>query len=168
MERTDNGCPLCQTPAGYRTVTRIGIAELVRGRMLKTKVASMSKMCDYCDDAPCIAGCAVRAIMKRYDGLVIINPEKCTGCKVCAPACPHNANDPKKEEVNISATCTLKDSQAEEKFTTKTDGHGDFWFHGLAANRTYTLTIKTGKVTKTIDGIYTDKDRSFGDIPIEL
>jgi ferredoxin len=31
------------------------------------------------------------AIYKRDDGLIIIDPEKCTGCKLCVDTCPYGA-----------------------------------------------------------------------------
>ena len=39
-------------------------------------------LCNHCDEAACIEACKVEgALYKREDGLVIIDPEKCTGCK---------------------------------------------------------------------------------------
>jgi len=83
----------------------VGITELVRGQVPKVKVSYIPKMCHHCDDAPCIEQCSVDAIYKRDDGLVIIDPEKCTGCKLCADTCPHNSiffND----DLNIAQKCT--------------------------------------------------------------
>jgi hypothetical protein len=75
--------------------------------------------------------------------------------------------DPKEEEVIIGAKCTIKDANSKDTFTAETDEYGDFWFNDLKDNRTYNLTIKKGKATKTIEGIYTDKDLSLGDIAVE-
>ena len=83
----------------------IGITELVRGQVPKVKVTYLPKMCHHCDDAPCIAECKFDAIYKRDDGLVIIDPEKCTGCKLCADTCPHNAIF-FNENLNIAQKCT--------------------------------------------------------------
>jgi Fe-S-cluster-containing dehydrogenase component len=83
----------------------IGITERVRGQVPKVKVSYIPKLCHHCDDAPCMEACTVDAIYKRDDGLVIIDPEKCTGCKLCEDACPHDAiffND----NLNIAQKCT--------------------------------------------------------------
>ncbi len=229
----------------------IGITEQVRGQVPKVKVSYIPKMCHHCDDAPCIASCKVEAIYKRDDGIVIIDPDKCTGCKLCADACPHTAiffneqlniaqkctgcshlrdndpdewpvprcvdqcptdalrfgeeaefadfikdaellnpeagtksrvyykhlprkfvagtlYDPKEKEVIIGAVCTLKDNQSDETFTARTDNFGDFWFNGLKDDRTFTLTLKKGKKSKTVKNISTTIDLSLGDIPMNL
>ena len=83
----------------------IGITELVRGQVPKVKVTYIPKMCHHCDDAPCMADCKPEAIYKRDDGLVIIDPEKCTGCKLCKDACPHDAIF-FNEHLNIAQKCT--------------------------------------------------------------
>ena len=70
----------------------IGIEETVRGSVPKVMVSYLPKMCMHCEDAPCMNECKVEgAIYKRDDGLVIIDPEKCTGCKLCVDTCPYGA-----------------------------------------------------------------------------
>jgi len=49
-------------------------------------------LCMHCNDAPCLATCPVDGVIyRRKDGLVIIDPEKCTGCQACVDACPTQA-----------------------------------------------------------------------------
>ena len=45
------------------------------------------------------------AIYKRDDGLVIIDPEKCTGCQACVDACPYDAIF-FNESLNLAQKCT--------------------------------------------------------------
>ena len=46
----------------------------------------------HCENAPCIEYCPIEgAIYRRDDGLVIIDPEKCTGCRECVDRCPYRA-----------------------------------------------------------------------------
>ena len=60
----------------------------------------------HCDDAPCIKSCPVEgALYKRYDGLVIIDPEKCNACKNCIDVCPYGTIF-FNEELNIAQKCT--------------------------------------------------------------
>lgn len=63
--------------------------EIVRGTVPKVKVAYVPTLCMHCDDAPCIPVCALQAIKKREDGLVLIDPALCNGCKLCLDACPY-------------------------------------------------------------------------------
>jgi tetrathionate reductase subunit B len=95
----------------------IGISEQVRGQVPKVKVSYIPRLCHHCDDAPCMAACKVEAIYKRDDGIVIIDPEKCTGCKLCKDACPHDEIF-FNEHLNIAQKCTgcshLRDNDPDE------------------------------------------------------
>ncbi len=48
-------------------------------------------VCRHCDDAPCAEVCPEEAITKRQDGIVILDQEKCSGCRLCIDECPHFA-----------------------------------------------------------------------------
>lgn len=45
-------------------------------------------MCMQCEDPSCMKVCPVGAISKNEVGAVVINEEKCIGCKMCISACP--------------------------------------------------------------------------------
>lgn len=63
-----------------------------RGKCPHVKVTHVFVPCQHCQDAPCIAACPVEGgIYERDDGLVIIDPKKCTGCQLCIDACPYGA-----------------------------------------------------------------------------
>jgi tetrathionate reductase subunit B len=47
--------------------------------------------CRHCPDAPCREACPSGAIHKRPDGIVLIEKAECTGCRLCADACPYDA-----------------------------------------------------------------------------
>ena len=83
----------------------IGITEQIRGQVPKVKMTYIPKLCNHCDDAPCIEQCAYDAIKKRDDGLVLIHPDKCTGCKLCKDTCPHDAIY-FNENLNLAQKCT--------------------------------------------------------------
>lgn len=67
------------------------VIEKERGTYPKVRVSYIPTLCNHCDDAPCIPACPAKAIYKRQDGLVIIDPGKCTGCRNCLYACPYEA-----------------------------------------------------------------------------
>lgn len=80
--------------------------EKVRGTVPKVKVSYRPHLCMHCDNAPCMTSCPVDgAIYKRDDGLVIVNTEKCTGCRNCIDACPYGVIY-FNEDLNLAQKCT--------------------------------------------------------------
>ena len=47
-------------------------------------------VCQHCKDAPCVKVCPTGATYQTEDGQVLVNKEKCIGCKMCANACPYD------------------------------------------------------------------------------
>ncbi|MCX6560851.1 MAG: dimethylsulfoxide reductase subunit B [Candidatus Aminicenantes bacterium] len=54
-------------------------------------VYNLSIACNHCEKPLCLDGCPARAIAKREDGIVVIDPAKCLGCRYCEWACPYGA-----------------------------------------------------------------------------
>jgi Fe-S-cluster-containing dehydrogenase component len=75
------------------------------GTVPKVRVNYTPTLCGHCERPACRDACEYDAIYVRDDGLVIIDPEKCRGCRKCAEACVYGAvyyND----ELKISQKCT--------------------------------------------------------------
>ncbi|MDB5866141.1 MAG: 4Fe-4S ferredoxin iron-sulfur binding domain protein, partial [Betaproteobacteria bacterium] len=65
------------------------------------------KSCLHCEDPPCVPVCPTGASFKREsDGLVLVDYDKCIGCKYCAWACPYGVRE-LDEERKVMSKCTL-------------------------------------------------------------
>ena len=82
------------------------VTDIVQGTVPKVRVRYMHDICQHCDEAPCITACKTKAIYKREDGIVIIDPEKCTGNRNCLDACPYGVIY-FNTDLNIAQKCTF-------------------------------------------------------------
>ena len=64
------------------------------GEFPNTETVHFPKSCLHCEDPPCVPVCPTGASYKRAeDGIVLVDPETCIGCKLCSWACPYGARE---------------------------------------------------------------------------
>lgn len=65
------------------------------------------KSCLHCEYPDCVTVCPTGASFKRSeDGIVLVDEDKCIGCKLCSWACPYGARE-FDEDVGVMKKCTL-------------------------------------------------------------
>ena len=72
-----------------------------------SRTVHFPKSCLHCEDAACVTVCPTGASYKREeDGIVLVNPDTCIGCKLCSWACPYGAREYDYDD-GVMKKCTL-------------------------------------------------------------
>ncbi len=89
------GCNTCVVVCKMRNGTPKGI---FWNRVLEEEVGTFPVArrifwpvrCMQCEDPACVEACPTGASYKREDNLVLIDADKCVGCKACILSCPYD------------------------------------------------------------------------------
>jgi len=99
-----SGCKACQAACKDRHGLAVGVLwrrvyEVAGGSWRRDGEAwrtdafafNLSLSCNHCAEPVCVEVCPTGAIARGADGLVLIDRERCLGCRYCAWACPYGA-----------------------------------------------------------------------------
>jgi len=71
---------------------RSWVKKICKGRYPDTSFHFLPRLCNQCEDAPCLNLCPTGATYRTAkDGVVHVNRDVCIGCHVCIDACPYGA-----------------------------------------------------------------------------
>ena len=77
------------------------------GEYPNTETVHFPKSCLHCEEPPCVPVCPTGASYKREDnGVVLVDYDKCIGCKYCSWACPYGVRE-LDEMQKVMKKCTL-------------------------------------------------------------
>lgn len=99
-ERNDNKIDVDSPNGGMD-----GFPELIDKSNIK-KSFFVPKICNHCEHPPCVQVCPVGATYKTKDGVVLVDPSYCIGCRYCIQACPYGARFLHPEK-RVAEKCTL-------------------------------------------------------------
>jgi tetrathionate reductase subunit B len=73
-------------------VFRSWVMQIIKGKYPQVKNHLLPRLCNNCEDAPCLNDCPTGATYRTpEDGVVHVDREKCVGCHTCVLACPYNS-----------------------------------------------------------------------------
>jgi|TARA_B110000444_G_scaffold207982_1_gene202191 Fe-S-cluster-containing dehydrogenase component len=73
----------------------------------QSRTVHFPRSCLHCEEPACVTVCPTGASYKREeDGIVLVNPDTCIGCKLCSWACPYGAREYDQTD-GVMKKCTL-------------------------------------------------------------
>lgn len=72
-----------------------------RGKYPTSRKLIYPVLCNHCTEASCVEACPTGATYQRQDGIVLVDYDKCVGCRACLVACPYQQRtyyDQKKKD----------------------------------------------------------------------
>lgn len=94
--RRCTGCGACAVACKAEHDIPLGVWRLWlkvedKGRYPHVRRAVLPRLCNHCENPPCVRNCPTQATYKHESGFVLQRYNRCIGCKTCMVACPYNA-----------------------------------------------------------------------------
>jgi Fe-S-cluster-containing dehydrogenase component len=90
------GCHSCTVACKVENSTHPGVfwnrvEDVEAGKYPSVRRLLLPRACMHCQDSPCVDVCPTGASYQHNDGIVLVDYDKCIGCKACMAACPYQA-----------------------------------------------------------------------------
>ena len=87
------GCGYCTQACNAHNDVAPGMEwnEVLEAGRVGDHIVYVPRPCMHCEKAPCVEVCPVKASYYRADGIVMMNYDRCIGCRYCQIACPYEA-----------------------------------------------------------------------------
>lgn len=106
------GCHSCSVACKAENDVPLGVFRswvkvVLKGRYPNVSKAFLPSLCNNCEDPICLKNCPVEATYQREDGIVMVDPHRCIGCKYCMASCPYDVRyvNPLKRIVQKCTFC---------------------------------------------------------------
>jgi tetrathionate reductase subunit B len=103
------GCHTCSVACKMENAVPLGVwrswvKQVEKGRFPYVRKTYLPMLCNNCENPICVTVCPVKASYRRKDGIVLVDPHRCIGCRYCMAVCPYDARyvNPR---VNIVEKC---------------------------------------------------------------
>jgi molybdopterin-containing oxidoreductase family iron-sulfur binding subunit len=88
------GCHACSIACKIENGTSPGVFwsrvfQLEDGKYPDVRRAYIPRLCMHCENPACVTVCPTTATFKDPQGFVMVDEDKCIGCKACMLACPY-------------------------------------------------------------------------------
>ncbi len=89
------GCHSCSVACKAENEVPLGVFRswvkvIQKGTYPHVTRSFMPILCNNCEEPICVTNCPVRASYKRDDGIVMVDPHRCIGCRYCMASCPYD------------------------------------------------------------------------------
>lgn len=90
------GCHACAVACKAEHNVRLGafrswVNQVETGIFPNVRRHFLPRLCNQCEESTCSKVCPTQATYERDDGIVMIDKDKCIGCRYCINACPYGS-----------------------------------------------------------------------------
>ena len=89
------GCHTCSVACKSANDVPLGVwrswvKQIEKGTYPYVTKSFLPSLCNQCENPVCVTVCPTKASYRREDGIVLIDPHRCIGCRYCMSACPYD------------------------------------------------------------------------------